>query len=73
MPSAVIPSQGRIYSRALEKKRYSAAVLTAKGAAFVFRALTVVRGAGCDDELDDDNDDDDNNSDGKISAAWVLS
>jgi hypothetical protein len=36
-----------------------AADLTAKGAAFVFRALAVVCGVGCDDEQGEDELDDD--------------
>ena len=44
----------------LEENKDSAAAvdLTAKGAAFVFRALAVVRGVGCEEELDDDEQDD---------------
>ena len=39
--------------------------LAAKGAAaFVFQALAVVRGVGCDNEVNDDDDDDDSNSPG---------
>ena len=45
----------------LEENKDSAAAvdLTAKGAAFVFQALAVVRGVGCDIVLDDDGDDND--------------
>jgi hypothetical protein len=45
--------------------------LTAEGAeAFVFQALAVVRGVGCDNEVNGDYDDDDGNSPG--SGAGLV-
>ena len=55
--------------------------LTAKGAAFVFRALAawlaVVRGVGCDNELDGDGDDDGDDDqpldfDASLGAIMIL-
>ena len=47
--------------------------LTAKGAAaFVFQALAVVRGVGCDNEVNDDDDDDDDNSPGSGAGLGAV-
>jgi hypothetical protein len=68
----VMRSQSCIYNTELEESNDAAAVrdLTAKGAAaFVFQALAVVRGVGCDNKV---NGDDDNNSPGSGAGLGAV-